>query len=103
MIGSAGKMPAAFLESTVTSFGDYDTCLSIGNENKAKIITKYCMVDMFPIGKDFERYSAVRDKIYLRSIPVFVGTPLYMSFCVPAACNSEDIRTVTSAGMLSWI
>lgn len=100
MIGSAGKLPPAFLESTVTSFGDYDTCLSIESKDDAHIAAKFCMVDMFPLGKDQEKYSHVRDKIYLKSLPVFVGSPFMISFCVPVTCNTEDIRTVAKKGTL---
>lgn len=101
MIGSAGRLPPAFLESTVTSLGDYDACLSISNHYEENVTAQYCMVDMFPIGEDHEKYNRERDKIYLKSIPLFLGTPLFMSICVPSTCSSEDLRTVFTKGMLT--
>ena len=96
---SAGKFPPAFLESTVTVFGDYDECLAIESKDEANVFGQYCMVDMFPVGNNEDQYRG--KEIYLKSIPLFKGTGFLVGVCFPANCTSNEVRVLTSEGVLA--
>lgn len=96
MVETAGKLAPGFLDSTVTSLGDYDGCLSVKSDEKAPVFGQYCMLDMFPTGKDEDEHK--RKNIYLKSIPVFKGTPVFVGLCVPNTCSSDDVRELVKNG-----
>ena len=96
VIESAGKLPPGFLESTVTSFGDYDECLAIESNDEENIVGQYCMTDIFPIGKDEDEYR--KKVIYLKSLPLFKGSPFLIGLCLPTACSFKDIKFITNEG-----
>lgn len=96
VIESAGKLPPGFLESTVTSFGDYDECLAIESNDEENIVGQYCMTDIFPIGKDEDEHR--KKVIYLKSLPLFKGSPFLIGLCLPAACSFKDISFIANEG-----
>lgn len=96
VIESAGKLPPGFLESTVTSFGDYDECLAIESNDEENVVGQYCMTDIFPIGKNEDEYR--KKVIYLKSLPLFKGSPFLIGLCFPTACSFKDIKFITNEG-----
>ncbi|KAI1303725.1 hypothetical protein HDE_02217 [Halotydeus destructor] len=100
MMDASGKTPSAYLESTVTSFGDYDECLDIHTPG---FDGQYCMPDLFPL-KTKEQQTrwprpsrserAATGKVNLGDIAVFKGMSFNFALCVPSTCTAEEVRNV---------
>lgn len=91
VVDSSGKIPAAFLDGTVTSPGDYDECIGIKGQDDGDIYGKYCMVDMFPHGYEQDK-RRTDGKVSLSSMRHFTQSAYYFGLCFPNACSPSDVR-----------
>ncbi|KAI1298484.1 hypothetical protein HDE_04186 [Halotydeus destructor] len=91
-LDASGKTPAAFLEGTVSSFGDYDECLDISSHNTDGAISgKYCMVDIFPRRP---KKDLTPGRISLATPQHFNASAYYIGLCFPSACTVPDVRVL---------
>lgn len=95
MIDSSGKTPAAFLEGTVTTLGDYDECLAIKGttDEVGDIFGQYCMVDVFPMGYKNGR-RRTDGQVSLNSMQFFNASAYYFGLCFPSQCSTDDVRNI---------
>lgn len=100
-IDSSGKTPAAFLEGTVTSLGDYDQCLAITDEalDGSKNIGQYCVLKL-KIRKETLASSRVGERIDQIVPPCDYFEPLF-ALCLPSSCNQEDVKKIVSSAVAS--
>jgi hypothetical protein len=92
ILDASAKIPSSFLESTVTSLGDYDECLSITNHD---YIGKYCMVDVFPLRP--QEHTWKPELLHLGKYSFFNGTAYFFGLCFPSTCSKSDVRSLTQS------
>ena len=93
VVDSSGKTPSGFIESTVTSLGDYDECIELKSPPKDDVQGKYCLIDIFPIG--YKNHQQRNDgKISLNSMQHFNSSAYYFGICFPSKCSVQDVRTL---------
>lgn len=94
-VDSAGKSPPGFMRAAVSSFGDFDQCLSIHDTmDGVPLIGKYCAYDTYPL-----KNSPVNESIFsLDGVGVFQGAPYINSICVPSQCSTMETSLLLSKG-----
>lgn len=82
------------MESTLTSLGDYDSCLRVGHSIQSEdgIQGKYCLTDLFPI--QFSNRSS--HLLSLEKLTYFKGFSFVYGVCVPSKCSPHDVRSLLS-------
>lgn len=90
MLDASAKMPSSFLESTITSMGDYDECLAVDNHG---FTGKYCMVDVFPLRP--QEHVWRKDILHFGKYSFFNGTAYFFGLCFPSTCSEDDVRSLT--------
>ncbi|CAG2171666.1 unnamed protein product [Oppiella nova] len=120
-----GKIPPGLFDGVITSFGDYDECLSIRSEHSITsdtIYGKYCLIrPVIPLnntnvllnfkGLDIlnnETNALVKNKIKqdINKIKMVVGTNLvtdkvygfHYGVCIPSQCQARDVEKVLNTG-----
>jgi len=93
MLTASGGRGDKLFQSTLTSLGDYDSCLGMST---SKISGRYCLADVFPI-----RWSpSFRQKFFsllkLDEITVFRNFSFVTGVCMPVKCSDDDVRTIMS-------
>ena len=100
-IDSSGKTPTSFMRSTITSFGDYDECISI-KDTLNNLVGKYCAFDIFANHAANVSKSGTNtignSTFLLTQVPVFKGVPFIHSICLPSQCSQIEIRQMLSTG-----
>ncbi|XP_015915232.2 nose resistant to fluoxetine protein 6 [Parasteatoda tepidariorum] len=107
MVDSFGKIPTGMVMGTVSSLGDYQTCLNATAPDL--FIGKYCLVD-FEIPLPEQRYFHLWKKDVIKAFNLShndsianeflkFGEKLYMlhprtSICIPSTCTDEDARLI---------
>ena len=91
LASSTGRSPKNIFAGSITSLGDYDTCLSIQQSKSLTFNGKYCLVDLFPArnpsGKKISNFFY--DEILHRS---FQNFSFVQGVCLPDSCDSSDVR-----------
>lgn len=104
LLDSSAKTPAAFLESTVSSIGDYDECLAVssGGQVEGQFNGKYCMVDMFAQGPPSDSYDVrpLNGQLIVKSLPIFRDSSFIFGLCFPSTCQESDVRQFVAFGEL---
>lgn len=108
-LDSSGKTPSGLIRATMSSFGDYDECLSIEGEiEDINLKGQYCAFDIFPThtmkGKS-RSYSASKistnETLSLDRVAVFEGIPFIHSLCLPSQCSVIEVRQILKRGKLT--
>ena len=82
-IDSSAGLPKGLLHGTVSSFGDYDLCVSSTN-------SKYCLLKYgFNQSRNSDFNQRIRD-----NLNVFGGLQLEIGVCIPTACSEQDVRNL---------
>lgn len=101
-LDSAGKTPAGFIRSTISTYGDFDECLAIDDVIRGtNAVGKYCAFDLYPTKvTNFTREEKLTTKVAfsLDQIPIFKGMAFVNSLCLPAECSSIEIKQMLSTG-----
>lgn len=104
MIASTGKPPETLLQSTLTTLGDYDTCLGIditeNLDNSNRHITgKYCLIDVFPMKY---RNISSQNIFSLDQVTIFKYFPFKHGICLPSNCTNEEARHLLRESLLEY-
>lgn len=95
MLDASSKSPSGFLKGTISSFGDYDECLDISqNEFEPKFLGKHCMVEL-----DIETVPFTESVIntYIRqNIPIIDMLKPNFGLCIPSTCASSDVKLLVN-------
>ena len=88
-LDSSARASSAFLEGTVSSFGDYDQCLDITVEDDPGLQGQYCLVK-FSIDK--EKKSSLKIISELKNVIPIANFyhPLH-GLCIPSSCSRQDL------------
>lgn len=108
VLDSSAKVPQAFLDGTVTGFGDFDECLAIESPDNA-FAPKYCMVDVFPrvdlapekgkisFGQSIMFKGESSEKMTCCNCD-HIGSSYFFGLCVPDKCSTQDVRKIVRQG-----
>ena len=90
VLDASSKSPSGILEGTITSYGDFEECLSIVPPNVGlQFVPKYCMIELVPNPK-FEHVGNITN--YIQStIPIFGVTKMQFAICFLSLCSESDI------------
>ena len=93
LVSSTGRTPEKIFTASITSLGDYDTCLSIQESDSSSFNGKYCLVDLFPARNPPEKNipNFFYDEILNRS---FQNLSFFQGVCLPDSCDSNDVRVL---------
>ena len=116
VLDSSAKFPVAFLQDTVTSYGDYDQCLAVSPQPQHQLprqdspssslspaasvpswTGKYCLVDAIPETTPPANLTTQDGKIHLERHFFFADTPVFHGLCFPSSCDEEDVRQLVAA------
>lgn len=126
-VDSSGKTPAGLIRATMSSFGDFDECLSIDEVlNEVNVVGKYCAYDTFPVRtsnnnsnnstsqfgiNQFDYFSlgdfilnripkSPINTLHLDQVTVFKGLAFLNSICLPSQCSTIEVKHLLSTGKL---
>ena len=99
-LDASGKSPNAFLDGTVTSFGDYEECIFNVPDGK------FCMVKDFIQGPRIDDWKVVKNrlpidepkKINLKDVVIFKDSQMAYGLCLPASCANNDFVELSKIG-----
>ena len=103
-VDASSKTPSGFIRSSLTSFGDYDQCLTIdGTIEGVAMKGKYCAVDLFPLRVNLSNDRQSTDtmttgELTFDRLTMMRRVPFIHSVCVPSQCSTDDLRLTLSAG-----
>lgn len=86
------------MEGTVSSFGDYDSCLqtSLEDDFQGSLTGKYCSFKLKPVSPKGRKNQHLReiDQVLQERIPVFDYYFIQQSLCLPSTCSDVDAANI---------
>ena len=86
---ATATLPAGLLQGTVSSFGDYDQCLEIHEEQNSNLNGKYCILKIRLRAEDDLESDASGENINSTISSKF---PIHLGVCLPKGCQDDDVR-----------
>lgn len=113
LVDSMGHFPSGTLSGTLTSFGDFDQCLSVIEPDIEPVLGKYCLLKMRPNlpvkppritykdilidinGTQLNENMIVKN-ILIPQLYSFYYYDFINGICIPSTCTEQDIKQLAN-------
>jgi len=86
MVSASASRPDKLFQATMTSLGDYNSCLDLNG--------RYCLVDVFPARFSSDFRSRHPDILKLDEVTVFRNFSFINGLCLPSQCSDQEVRSL---------